>query len=267
MSSDNNAAQQKTPITGRQRSMVIAIDKFIYYFSRHWLFFFNLLVGIYVALPILAPVLMNAGATGPAKTIYTIYSPMCHQMASRSLFLFGDQYAYPRELAGTSLTPIEAYMPDVPEFAEASGDPAEWTTFILPARIFLGNQQMGYKMALCARDIAIYGFIFIGGLIYGALRKRWKIKPLPLWAFLLFGMGPIALDGFSQLFSQYGTASPALSFFNTVFPLRESSPFLRVLTGAIFGLSMVWFAYPHVDRAMKTTADDLEKKLTRIGEL
>lgn len=267
MSQDNNPTQQKKPITGRQRSMVIAIDKFIYHFSRRWLLFFNLIIAIYVGLPILAPVLMQVGATGPARAIYTLYSPMCHQMASRSLFLFGEQYAYPRELAGTSLTPIESYMPSVAEFAEASTDPAEWTSFILPARSFLGNEQLGYKMALCARDIAIYGFVLIGGLVYGLLRKRGPVPPLPLWAFIIFGMGPIALDGFSQLFSQYGTASPALSFFNTVFPLRESSPLLRILTGAIFGFSLVWLAYPRVEPGMQSTADDLEKKLTRIGEL
>lgn len=267
MSTDSDATPQKKPITGRQRSLVIAIDKFIYHFSRRWLFFFNLLVAIYVGLPILAPALMQVGATGPARTIYALYSPMCHQMASRSLFLFGEQFAYPRELAGTGLRPIEAYMPGLPEFATASTDPAEWTTFLLPARGFLGNDQMGYKMALCARDIAIYGFVLIGGLVYGLLRNRFTIKPMPLWAFILIGMGPIALDGFSQLFSQYGTASPALSFFNTVFPLRESSPLLRVLTGALFGFSLVWLAYPRVEQGMQSTADDLEKKLTRIGEL
>lgn len=260
-------APQKKPVTGRQRTLVIGIDKFIYRFSRHWLAFFNFFIGLYVGLPMLAPVLMNAGITGPANIIYTVYSPMCHQMASRSFFLFGEQYAYPRAIADSSLTPIEAYMPTLPEFSNASPDPAEWTSFLLPARQFKGNEQMGYKMALCARDIAIYGFVLIGGLLYGVLRRFYKIKPLPLWAFILFGMGPIALDGFSQLFSQYGTASPALNFFNTVFPLRESSPLLRTLTGAIFGFMLVWLAYPHVDAGMQQTAADLEKKLVRIGEL
>jgi uncharacterized membrane protein len=268
MPEDNKTMPEKKPITGRQRSLVIAIDKAIYHFSRRWLFFFNLLIAIYVGLPLLvAPTLMKIGADGPGRALYTLYSPMCHQMASRSLFLFGEQYAYPRQLAGTNLAPIEAYMPTLPEFATASSDPAEWTTFLLPARGFLGNEQMGYKMALCARDIAIYGFVLVGGLLYGLLRRRRQIKPLPLWAFILFGMGPIALDGFSQLFSQYGTISPALNFFNTLFPLRESSPLLRLLTGAIFGLSLVWLAYPHVDSGMKSTAADLEKKLSRIGEL
>ena len=261
------SSPQKEPVTGRQRSLVIGIDKLIYKFSRHWLAFFNILIALYVGLPMLAPALMEAGLTGPARTIYTMYSPMCHQMASRSFFLFGDQYAYPRAIARTDLTPIEAYMPDLPAFDGASTDPAQWMTFILAARRFVGNEQMGYKMAICERDIGIYLFVLLGGLIYGLLRKRYKIKPLPLWAFLLFGMGPIALDGFSQLFSQYGTASPALSFFNTLFPLRESTPLLRSLTGAIFGLSLVWLAYPNVDAGMQTTARDLEEKLTRIGEL
>jgi len=258
---------QKKPVTGRQRSLVIGIDKFIYQFSRHWLAVINIAVAIYVGLPMLAPALMEAGLTGPGRLIYTVYSPMCHQMASRSFFLFGDQIAYPRAIAGTDLTPIEAYMPDIPEFAGISTDPSQWVTFLLAARRFVGNEQMGYKMALCERDIGIYLFVLLGGLLYGLLRKRVNIKPLPLWAFLIFGMGPIALDGFSQLFSQYGTASPALSFFNTIFPLRESTPLLRSLTGAIFGLSLVWLAYPHVEVGMQTTANDLEAKLTRIGEL
>ncbi len=257
----------KQPVTGWQRTMVIAIDKFIYRFSRHWLAFFNVAIALYVGLPMLAPALMKAGLALPANLIYTVYSPMCHQMASRSFFLFGEQYAYPRALTGSALTPIEAYIPTLPEFANASADPTEWPSFLLAAREFVGNEQMGYKMALCERDIAIYSFVLLGGLLYAVLRTRFKIKPLPLWAFLIFGMGPIALDGFSQLFSQYGVVSPALSFLNTVFPLRESTPLLRTLTGAIFGFALTWLAYPHVDAGMKTTAADLEEKLVRIGEL
>ncbi|NHZ72677.1 MAG: hypothetical protein GWP17_06310, partial [Aquificales bacterium] len=182
----------KKKVTGKTRSLVIFIDKIIYGIARHWLAVFNIGVAIYVGLPLLvAPTLMQVGATGPAKVIYAIYGPMCHQMASRSFFLYGEQYAYPRELAGTDLNPIEAYMPDIPIFDTASPDPAEWTTFLLPARKFLGNETMGYKTALCERDLAIYGAILIFGLLYALLRHRLDFKPLPVWAFLLFGMGPI----------------------------------------------------------------------------
>ena len=253
------------PVTGWQRDVVIWLDRLIYRFSRHWLAVFNVVAAIYVGLPILAPVLMNVGAAGPARVIYTMYGPMCHQMASRSFFLFGEQNAYPRAIAGTDLRPIESYMEDIPEFAGVSADPRDWPNFLLPARRFLGNETMGYKMALCERDIGIYSFVLVGGLVYALLRRRYRIRPLPLWAFILIGMGPIALDGFSQLFSQYGVATSALSFLSTLFSLRESTPLLRTMTGALFGLMLVWLTYPHVNAGMRGTERDLEIKLRRIG--
>ncbi len=235
------------------------INRLVYWISRHWLALFNIFVAIYVGLPVLAPVLMNAGATAPARLIYTIYSPLCHQMASRSFFLFGDQVAYPRAIAGTSLTPIESYMPSLPEFADASADPENWVNFLLAARRFIGNDQMGYKMALCERDMGIYVSVLFAGLLYGLLRRRRFIRPLPVWAFLIIGLGPIALDGFSQLFSQYLIVlTPQLA---TFLPLRESTPLLRTLTGALFGFALVWMTYPHIDASMQKTAADQRQKL------
>lgn len=262
---------KKKPVTGWQRGLVIRIDRLIYKFSRNWVAVVNTIVAIYVALPILAPTLMNAGITGPANVIYTVYSPMCHQMASRSFFLFGEQIAYPRALAGTDLTPLEAYTDDLEAFEGV--EPRNWANFFLAARQFVGNEQMGYKMALCERDMAIYGFVLIGGILYAVLRRRTNIKPLPLWLFIIVGMGPIAWDGFSQLFGYYSTPldgstpSGILATIQSVFPLRESTPFLRTFTGALFGFMLVWLAYPHVDAGMTSTADELERKLRRVGEL
>ena len=236
------------------------IDRILYTLARRWLLFLNLAVGIYVGLPILAPVLMNAGLTGPANLIYRAYSPMCHQLASRSFFLFGEQPAYPREIAGSDLTPIEAYMPGIPEFATASPDPEQWSTFLIPARAFRGNEEMGYKMALCQRDISIYLSMFIGGLIYGVVRRRGPVRPLPFWLFLIIGLGPIALDGFSQLFSQMFVGLGLESLANLI-PLRESSPLLRSLTGAIMGLSIVWLIYPRLDDQFTMTANDIGRRL------
>ncbi|MCP4423701.1 MAG: DUF2085 domain-containing protein [Chloroflexi bacterium] len=262
---------KKQPVTGWQRTLVIRIDKLIYKFSRRWLGAFNIIIAIYVGLPILAPVLMNAGLTAPARAIYTVYSPMCHQMASRSYFLFGEQPAYPRELAGTDLQPIEAYWDSIPEFV--GFEQSNWVKFTYAARDFLGNEQMGYKMALCERDIAIYGFVLIFGLVYAALRRRIHIKPLPFLVFIIVGMGPIGWDGFSQLFSYWSTpfdGSTAVGLAATIqkiFPLRESTPFLRAFTGALFGFMLAWLAYPHVEGGMRDTANDLERKLRRIEEL
>ncbi len=255
------------PATGWSRRMTLSVDLIIYRVARHWVAVFSLIVGIYVGLPILAPVLMAAGLDGPGRAIYTIYSPFCHQMASRSFFLFGEQFAYPRELAGSSLTSIEAFMDSIPEFAEASPNPEEWAGFIMPARHFLGNETMGYKMALCQRDIAIYGFVFISSVAYGLLRRRRKIRPMPFWLFFVIGLGPIALDGFSQLFSQYAVAIPGLSILNSILPLRESTPFIRTLTGALFGFSLVWLTYPRIEPGMEETAHDMEAKLINAGVL
>ncbi len=262
---------QKQPITGRQRAIVIGLDKAIYLLSKHWLAAFNLLVAIYVGLPLLAPVLMNAGAVAPARFIYTIYGPMCHQMASRSIFIFGEQPFYPREIAHSAYKPIEEYMPDIPEFDGINK--FNWAAFTIAARKFLGNSRMGYKTALCARDMSIYGFILLGGLLYGVLRRRRNIKGMPAWAFLLVGLVPIGLDGFSQLFGYFATpldGSAAIGFaaaMGKIFPLRESPPLIRTATGALFGLSLVWLIYPHVEIGMNETEAGLEEKLTRIGAL
>ena len=43
--------------------------------------------------------------------------------------------------------------------------------FQFASRDFPGNDQMGYKMTLCARDISIYAAIFIGAPALGALKK------------------------------------------------------------------------------------------------
>ena len=260
------ASSNKQPVTGWQRDLAIRLQKLTYGFSRRWLLYFNLFFAIYAGLPILAPVLMNAGVTGPARLIYTAYGPMCHQMASRSFFLFGEQYAYPRELAGTDLVPIEAYMSNIPEFSGVSDNPAEWSEFLFAARNFLGNEQLGYKTAVCERDVAIYGFVFLGGVAYALARRRWNVRPLPLFVFIVLGMGPIGLDGFSQLFSQFAT-TPIFAFMQDAFPLRESTPFLRTFTGAVFGFALAFLVYPHIAEGMKDTERRLYAKLSRIGDL
>jgi uncharacterized membrane protein len=121
------------------------------------------------------------------------------------------------------------------------------------ARAFEGNPQIGYKVALCERDIAIYGSILLFGLLFGATGKR--LPPLPWYFWILIGIVPIGLDGFSQLLSQ-----PPLS----LFPYRESTPFLRVLTGFLFGFSTAWFGYPLVEQTMAETRQIMSDKWLRL---
>jgi uncharacterized membrane protein len=226
-------------------------DRVMFWISKHYLAMLNLAMLFYFGLPILAPVLMNAGATIPANVIYTIYKPLCHQFGFRSFFLFGEQAYYPLEAAG---------VPGVITFDEATGlkdlsNPVGISR--LAAREFTGNTTMGYKMALCERDIAIYSAIFLFGLIYSLTGRR--IKPLHWMLWLVIGMGPIGLDGFSQLFSQM-----EWSWLASILPYRESIPLLRLFTGALFGFATAWFAYPAIEESMAETRQFFVKKIASI---
>ena len=236
-----NPIPPKTPVTGRARDFAIAANRFALVFSRHWIFAFNIFLGLYIGLPMLAPVLMYLGLETPAKIIYTIYGGLCHQLGYRSWFLFGEQAAYPRDIF-QSLTGIN---PDD----------------LWAARGFLGTIEMGYKMALCQRDIAIYGAIILFGLVYSLPPVRARLKPLPWWAWVLIGIVPIGLDGLSQLLTQAPWHS--LPLLNQL-PSRESTPFLRTLTGALFGIANAWLAYPYVEESMRDAYQQLTQKLARV---
>jgi uncharacterized membrane protein len=229
-------------------------DRAMFWVSRHYLAVVNAFMFIYFGLAVLAPMLMKAGATLPANVLYSIYKPLCHQFGFRSFFLFGEQAYYPLKEAG---------VPNVLTFEEVTGfedlqNPAAYSR--LQARQFTGNEVVGYKMALCERDIAIYSGIFLFGLVY-ALTKR-RIKPLHWMAWVLIGMAPIGLDGFSQLFSQM-----EWSLLESILPYRESTPFLRVFTGALFGLATAWFAYPYMEESFSETRQFFIKKFAAISKV
>ncbi len=215
-------------------------DRFSRWFSSHYMMILNLFAGLYVFFAFLAPIFMKVGLVTPAKVIYKVYSPLCHQLAFRSFFLFGEQPYYPRALAGVD---------GVITYGQATGLDEE---DIATARQFIGNEAMGYKVALCERDIAIYSALLLFGLVFALTGK--KIKPLPWYLWILIGLGPIGLDGFSQLLGQTG-----LSIFSWL-PLRESTPFLRVLTGGLFGLATAWFGYPYLEESVQENRHDMELK-------
>jgi uncharacterized membrane protein len=76
---------------------------------------------------------------------------------------------------------------------------------------------------------------------------------------VLIGLGPIGLDGFSQLFSQMDW-----TFLSSILPYRESTPLLRLLTGALFGLTTAWFAYPHMEESFAESRQFFIKKFAAI---
>jgi uncharacterized membrane protein len=207
------------PVAGRTRDMVVAADKAIFRLAKHWLALLNLFWGLYVGLPFLAPVFMDAGWSMPARVIYTLYRPACHQRPERSYFLGGPEPFYtPEELrsAGVSLDPLARDI---------------------------GNEAVGWKVAFCERDVAIYGTIFVAGLGFALVRRRLGEWRMPFRFFLLF-LIPMAIDGGLQLFGIY-----------------ESTWLRRTITGAVFALGAVLFAYPYVEEGFADVRRTVNSKL------
>ena len=238
----------------RRGQTISGSDRTMFWISRHYLALLNFFMFLYFGLAVLAPVLMEAGATGPASVLYTIYKPLCHQFGFRSFFLFGKQAFYPLKEAG---------IPNVLTFDQVTGfkdleNPVAYSR--LQAREYTGDATVGYKMALCERDIAIYTGIFLFGLAYAATKRR--LKPLHWMFWILIGLAPIALDGFSQLFSQMNW-----TFLASILPYRESTPWLRVLTGALFGIATAWFAFPYMEESFSETRHFFIKKFAAIEKM
>ncbi|MDY6874599.1 MAG: DUF2085 domain-containing protein [Chloroflexota bacterium] len=217
-----------------QRRTVILADRFVFWLSRHWLAIFNVLAFLYVGLPLLAPVLMHLGAEGPAMAIYTIYRPLCNQLPQRSWFLFGPQFTY-------TLQEFEAGLG-----LDLIPNPLTWT--------FVGSEALGYKMALCQRCTATNGSILLFGLFYALGRRR--VRSLPLWAYIGFGLVPMAMDG------GYQALSYAIPLFFPNFPItpHETTAFMRTLTGGLFGLATVWLAYPLIQEVMDEYRETLQQR-------
>jgi len=225
--------------------------------TRNWLRVFLIILTLYVTLPIAAPVFMRIGFTAPAHIIYTMYTPFCHQFGFRSFYLFGEQPVYPREYAQTGWQSYESYTANIPQLQFAPEDEFK-LDWVLAHKIFLGNEQMGYKMALCERDNMILGMMLVGGLIYAIPTVRRKLRPVPLLLYGFLGVVPIGIDGFSQLLSY-----PPFNFWE----IRETTPTFRALTGGLFGLMTAWLAFPYLELAMRDTRRQVERKLAKRGLL
>ncbi len=89
---------------------------------------------------------------------------------------------------------------------------------------------LGHQLGMGARNMGIYGSMFVGGLVFVLSKKRlWGI---PWWIWILMIL-PMAYDGLTQMFG-----------------LRESTWELRLLTGALFGIGNMWFVLPFIQKTV-----------------
>ena len=216
---------------------VRGLDRAVLWLTRHWLFVINLGMGTFVSGTLLAPVLMRLGLNGPARLVYLLYSMVCHQLPERSYFLFG-----PHGVDTYSKVQVIAW----------GADPAY-------LRGFVGNAQVGFKVGIAERDMAIYVTLLLAGLGYALVRRR--VRGLSWRAFGLLIL-PMALDGGSHVVSEItglgfrGANAWLATLTGNVFSksfyagttIGSFNWLMRTVTGSLFAVACVWFAYPYLEK-------------------
>ncbi len=227
-------------------------DRFTAWTSRRWFLLFNIAFGLFVVLPFLAPVFKEIGWSATGNAIYSIYALLCHQLPQRSFFLFGPQTMY-----------------DLPTIQAAS----EMTIKPLILRQFIGNPEMGWKVAWSDRMVSMYSSILLVSWLWYPLRSR--LKSLPMWGFFLFA-APMAVDGATHMLSDFAgigqgfrdTNAWLAVLTNDIFSARfyagdalgSFNSWLRFLTGASFGFGLVWFLFPILQETFQQTLRLVELK-------
>jgi uncharacterized membrane protein len=233
--------------------------RFLWWLSKHWLLAFNVVWGVFVVTPWLAPVFMKIGATGIGNGIYAVYQFVCHQLPERSFFLFGTQPMY-------SLQQVGAVWPgNSPDIL----------------RQFAGNADFGWKVAYSDRMVAMYTAFWFAALGFGLIRRR--VPALPIWAYVLLIL-PMALDGGTHFVSDvmagqnFGAGFRDTNVWlaqltNHVFPasfyagdaLGSFNSWMRLLTGALFGAASVWLAFPYAEAAFNEAREAVDAKFKRLS--
>lgn len=243
------------------RGIIKGIDRMALFIVKHWLGIFLIAYGAWVWAPFLAPVFMHFGWTNAGNALYFAYSLFCHQLPERSLFFFGPQAMYSLDQIGQV-----------------------WSTENqLVLRQFIGNAEMGWKMAWSDRMISTYGGIWFGAVLWAIFGKRVPRLPLSIW--LLVGVLPLALDGISHFINDIVAGSSGQGFRDTnewlmlltgnIFPaefyygnmLGSFNSWARWITGLLFGVTTVFAIFPIIGAAMRDTQRDIESQLTRIQQV
>lgn len=223
------------------------VDKTVYWLGKNWILVINLLLGLYVIVPFLAPAFMAVGLTIPGRAIYWIYSFLCHQLPERSYFLFGSKISY-------TLPEIQAVWQN--------------TDNIAILRQFVGNTQMGWKVAWSDRMVSMFTSLWIFGILWGIFKKKIKVLPLLGLALLLL---PMAIDGTTHFVSDPAGIGQGFRDSNIWLGILTNHTFAanfyagdawgsfnawtRLISGILFGLGIVWFGFPCIDEAFKNSAE------------
>jgi uncharacterized membrane protein len=219
------------------------------FLPRYWILLVIILLGMYTFLPFLAPIFMHIGWSGAGKVIYFIYSWFCHQLPERSFFLFGTHFTY-------SLAQVQN----------------AWGQTTNPAilRQFIGNPELGWKVAWSDRMVSMFTSLWLFSILGWLIRRR--IKRLPWWGLVIFLL-PMAVDGTSHFVSDLAGIGQGFRDANLwlqvltqhLFPVSfyvgdgwgSFNSLMRLLTGIMFGIGIVWYTYPKLENIITPQGESL----------
>jgi len=142
----------------------------------------------------------------------------------------------------------------------------------LPERSYF---VFGYQVAHCHRCVAFYGSLFVGGLIYARMRPdlhrhdqhgqaRYAGLSIPLTILLCL---PMLLDALSHTFG-LRDAGAALGWLGQDDTIGSVNWWLRLITGVIAGLALVFAIWPRIDNsfARSLAYNDYYRQLQNRGD-
>lgn len=134
-------------------------------------------------------------------------------------------------------------------------------------RQFIGNAQMGWKVAWSDRMVSMYTSLLPFAWMWWLLRRR--IKPLP-WSGFALCLLPMAVDGGTHFVSDFAGIGAGFRYTNAwlaaltqnAFPatfyagdaLGSFNSWMRLLTGVFFGARVVWFGFAYLQEAFDEAA-------------
>ncbi len=235
------------------RTLIFFLQKRILWLARHWEFMVNSVFALILAGAILAPGLMALGLNDTASWVYRQYAPHDHQLPQRSYFLFATDGG------------IKSYELD--EILALGAN-----RFNL--RAFTGNADIGFKMAMNHRMVAIFIGLLAGGLLWSSYLWQPRITPILLILFTF----PMFFDALSHMADErFGTIWRAGNLWsvwltNGVMPkiyytgtaIGTINWWLRTVTGLLFGLGTSLYLFPFFEQKFTAIRAELEPKLRKI---
>ena len=240
-------------LSGPTRKLVIALQKGILILARHWTLPAMLVIITIPGLAFLASAFMASDQPAAGQAVYRFLAPHDHQLPQRSYFLFSERGG------------VQTYSRA--QIIGWGGEPGN-------LRAFVGNGEIGYKLGLNQRMIAIFLAMVLGGLI-------WQLRggqPHLRFPWLLLLALPLLIDGLSHMDSDATTGYRLINawavtltggLFSEEFyagtTLGTLNWWLRTLTGALFGLGLVWYLFSYFSIRFAAIRRELEPKLRKAG--